>query len=124
VPQPEGRWTFKVTATDDRSVTTTAERTFSLDKTLGSLTVSPNSSHGRTVHFLLSRKADIVVAVERRNGIALTTFHLPHLTAGAHSFVWRRQIGGARAPKGRYLMRVDATSAIGTSSLVAAFSLK
>ena len=124
VPQPEGAWTFSVSATDDRSVTTAAERTFSLDDTLGSLTVSANSSRGETAHFVLSRQADIVVSVERRNGISLVSFHRPGLAAGAHNLVWRGRIGSHRAPKGRYLMRVDATSAIGTSSLVAPFSLK
>ena len=36
---PEGAWTFAVTATDDRNVTTSAQRTFSLDDTLSSLAV-------------------------------------------------------------------------------------
>jgi hypothetical protein len=124
VPQPEGAWTFTVTATDDRSVTTTAQRMFSLDKTLGSLKLRRNNSHGRTVHFVLSRDAHVVVTLERRNGIALTTVVRSQLAAGTWDFIWRRRIGAARAPKGRYLMRVDATSTIGTSSLVAAFSLE
>jgi hypothetical protein len=124
VRQPEGAWTFTVTATDDRSVTTTAQRTFSLDDTLGSLRLSANSAHGETASFVLSRQADVVVAIERRNGIALASFRRPHLAAGAHKYVWRRRIGRARAKKGRYLMRIDATSTIGTSSLVARFALK
>jgi len=124
VPQPEGAWTFSVSATDDRNVQTTAERSFSLDNTLGSLTVSPNSSGGETAHFVLSRQADVVVRVERRNGFPVATFRLPHLTAGAHRVPWNGKIGKQRVPAGRYLMRVDATSTIGTSSLVAPFSLK
>jgi flagellar hook assembly protein FlgD len=116
VPQPEGAWTFTVTATDDRHVTTTATRTFSLDNTLGALTVS--SGRVPTAHFVLSRQADVVVRVERRNGIAVAAVHLPHLPAGGHRMQWR----GKKA--GRYLMRVDATSIIGTSSLVAPFTLK
>ncbi len=36
-PAPEGTWTFTVTGTDDRKVTTTAQRAFSLDDTLSSL---------------------------------------------------------------------------------------
>ena len=122
VPQPEGAWTFTVTATDDRSVTTTAQRTFSLDDTLGSLTVSAGVRRA-TAQFVLSRSADVVVRVERRNGVAVAVFHLPQLVAGAHRVRWNRRIGVGRAPKGRYLMRVDATSTIGTSSLVASFTL-
>jgi flagellar hook assembly protein FlgD len=124
VPQPEGAWTFTVTAIDDRSVTTTAQRTFSLDDTLGSLTVGATGSRGETAHFVLSRQADVTVAVERRNGIAVASFNLPGLAAGAYNFVWRGRIGANRAPKGRYLMRVDATSTIGTSALVTPFSLR
>jgi hypothetical protein len=116
VPQPEGAWTFSVSATDDRSVTTAAERTFSLDKTLGSLTVS--SGRVPTAHFVLSRQADVIARVEHRNGVTVATLRLPHLAAGGHRMQWR----GKKA--GRYLMRVGATSPIGTSSLVAPFSLK
>ena len=38
-PAPEGKWTFNVQGTDDRDVTTSAQRTFSLDDTLSSLAV-------------------------------------------------------------------------------------
>ena len=117
VPQPEGAWTFAVTATDDRAVTTTAERTFSLDDTLGSLTVG-GTRRGEVANFVLSRPADVVVSVERRNGTAVATFHLPHLVAGAHQALWKGKTAG------KYLMRVDATSTIGTSSLVAPFVFK
>ncbi|MDX6481320.1 MAG: hypothetical protein QOG85_1830 [Gaiellaceae bacterium] len=118
VPQPEAAWTFSVTATDDRAIETTAERTFSLDKTLGSLTVFSNSSGGETARFVLSRQADVVVRVLRPNGYAVATFHLPHLAPGPHRVPWK----GTTA--GKYVMRVDATSTIGTSSLVAPFVLK
>jgi hypothetical protein len=42
-PAPEGQWTFTVTATDDRMLTTTAQRTFALDDTLSSLAVTTGS---------------------------------------------------------------------------------
>ncbi len=124
VAQPEGPWMLSVSATDDRSVTTKAERAFSLDKTLGSLAVGRNRHRGETARFLLSRKADVVVAIERRSGIAFASFRLRHLAAGSHSFAWRGRLGSHRAPAGGYLMSVTATSMIGTSSLVAPFTLK
>ncbi len=125
VPQPEGAWTFSVSATDDRSVTTTAQRSFSLDDTLGSLTVAAGGRSGSpTASFVLSRQADVVVRVERRNGIAVAVLHLPQLAAGPHRVVWNRRIRSRRAPAGRYLMRVEATSTVGTSALVAPFTLK
>ncbi len=117
VPQPEGAWTFTVTATDDRAVTTTAQRTFSLDDTLGSLTVG-DTRRGEVANFVLSRQAGVVVSVERRNGLAVATFHLPHLAAGTHRVLWKKKTAG------KYLLRVDATSTIGTSSLVVPFSVR
>jgi hypothetical protein len=108
--QPEGAWTFSVTATDDRAIQTTAERTFSLDKTLGSLTVAK-----ATARFFLTREADVVVRMERPNGIAVATYPLPHLAAGVRRVTWTHPRAG------HYLMRVDATSTIGTSSLAVPF---
>ncbi len=120
---PEGGWTFTVTASDDRNVTTTAQRAFSLDDTLGSLTLTRGSRGYPTANFLLARQADVVVRVERRNGIAVATFRLPKQAAGAHRVAWKGKIAGRRAPAGRYQMHVQATSSVGTSSLVAGFSL-
>ncbi len=118
---PEGAWTFSVTATDDRTVTTTAQRTFSLDVTLGSLTVG-SDRNGATADFVLTRQANVVVTVEPSNGIAVATFRLAHVAPGTRSVRWKGRIGSRRAPAGRYLMRVEATSTIGTSALVAPFS--
>ena len=122
VPQQEGAWTFTVTATDDRTVATAAERTFALDDTLGSLTVA-RSRLGEAAHFVLSRQANVVVRIERTNGI-VAIYHLNGLAPGSHEFTWKGGIGAKRAPKGHYLLEVDATSSIGTSSLVAPFLLK
>jgi flagellar hook assembly protein FlgD len=120
---PEGAWTFQVSATDDRSVTTTAQRTFSLDDTLGSLKAVRGSRGYPVASFVLARQADVVVRVERPNGIAVAVFRLPKLSPGAHRVGWKGKIAGRRAPGGRYQMRVQATSSVGTSSLVAPFSL-
>src|SRR6185503_5302151 len=40
---PEGTWRWTVSATDDRGVASSAERQFSLDRTLGGLRVAPQS---------------------------------------------------------------------------------
>ena len=123
VPQPEGAWTFSVTATDDRAVTATAQRTFSLDNTLGSLTVG-HTRRGEVAHFVLSRQANVVVRIERTNGMTVATARLKSLAAGPHTFTWSGRIGPSREKKGRYFMQVDATSSIGTSSLVQPFTLR
>lgn len=120
----EGAWTFAVTATDDRGVTTSAQRTFSLDDTLSSLGVRTGSRGLPTATFQLTRTATVVVRIERPNGVAVATLRLGSRAAGTQHVTWRGLIGGSRAPRGRYMAAVSATSSIGTSSLAAPFSFR
>jgi hypothetical protein len=121
---PEGAWTFTVTATDDRNVTTTAQRAFSLDDTLGSLSARVTRSGSLAALYKLTRRAGVVATVERRNGVPLATLSSAQLGPGLHRVTWKGRIGGSRAPAGRYRLRVQATSSIGVSSLVVPISLK
>jgi hypothetical protein len=120
---PEGGWTFTITATDDRGVRTTAQQTFSLDDTLGSLAVTPGPGGYATVTFDLTRSADVVVLIERPNGVSVKTLRKATLGAGSYAAIWKGRIGGRQAPGGNYQVEVLATSSVGTSSLVAPFSL-
>ena len=121
---PEGSWTFGVTATDDRNVTTSAQRTFSLDDTLSSLKVTSARRGQATATFELARTATVVVRIERPNGIPVAGFRLKSLAPGMQRITWRGRIGRQNAPGGRYKVEVDATSSVGTSSLVALFSFR
>jgi hypothetical protein len=123
-PAPEGAWTFAVTATDDRKITTSAQRTFSLDDTLSSLSVKSASRGQATATFQLTRKADVVVRIERPNGIPVASFRLASRPPGAQRVTWRGRIGGRNAPGGRYRADIEATSSVGTSSLAALFSFR
>lgn len=123
-PAPEGAWTFAVTATDDRKITTSAQRTFSLDDTLSSLTVKSASRGQATATFQLTRKADVVVRIERANGIPVASFRLASRPPGVQRVTWRGRIGRRSAPRGRYRADVEATSSVGTSSLAALFSFR
>jgi flagellar hook assembly protein FlgD len=123
-PAREGSWTFAVAATDDRNVATTASRTFSLDDTLSSLAVTVGSGGLPTATFQLSRAADVVVRVERPNGLPVATLLSGSLAAGPQHATWRGSISGRRAPKGRYRVDVAATSSVGRSSLAALFSFR
>jgi len=117
----EGQWTFAVTATDDRNVTTTAQRTFSLDDTLSSLAVTTGSRGLPTATFQLTRAANVVVRIERPNGVQVASLRSGLRTAGPQHVTWRGQIGKRRAAGGRYRVEVVATSSVGTSSLAALF---
>jgi flagellar hook assembly protein FlgD len=121
-PAPEGGWTFGVTATDDRNVTTSAQRTFSLDDTLASLAVKTGSRGLPTATFQLARPATVAVRIERANGLTVATLRQGSLPAGPQHATWRGRLGHSTAPRGRYRMNVVATSSVGTSSLAAPFS--
>jgi flagellar hook assembly protein FlgD len=123
-PAPEGAWTFTVTATDDRGVTTTAQRPFSLDDTLGSLVLSSGPGRRPVVTFNLTRPARVVVQVERRNGVAVAKLFSGQLAPGHERLVWNGRIRGQPAPAGRYQVDVRATSVVGRSSLFATFSFR
>lgn len=121
-PAPEGPWTFAVTATDDRKVTTTAQQTFSLDNTLSSLAVTSGSRPAAT--FQLMRSANVVVRIERLNGVPVASLGSGERAAGTQHVTWRGRIGKRQAQRGRYRVEVVATSSVGTSSLAAQFSLR
>ncbi len=123
-PAPEGTWTFSVTGTDDRTITTSAQRTFSLDDTLSSLAVRTGANGLPTATFRLTRPATVVVQVQRPNGVPVATLRSGQQPAGPEQAAWRGRIGGRRASGGRYQVAVQAKSSVGTSSLVAPFSLR
>ncbi|HEX3453336.1 MAG TPA: phosphodiester glycosidase family protein, partial [Gaiellaceae bacterium] len=119
---PEGKWTFTVSGTDDRSITTTATRTFSLDDTLSSLAVQSGSG-SPTASFDLTRAATVLVQVERLTGVPVATVRSGKLPVGVERLTWNgKTTGGRNAPSGRYEVAVQTTSTVGTSTLVAPFS--
>jgi hypothetical protein len=104
----EGDWTFAVS---DGS--TTAQRTFSVNDTLGSLVLS-----GTSIAFQLSRPADVAVTVEKANGVTVATVLAKKLQAGAQQVTW------SGTPRSGYRVRVVATNSIGTVAETAQFGSK
>jgi flagellar hook assembly protein FlgD len=123
-PAPEGKWTFTVTGTDGQKITTSAQRTFSLDDTLSSLAVTTGSHGLPTATFQLTRAATVVVQIQRPNGVPVATLRSGQRPAGPEHVTWRGRIAGRWAPGGRYQVAVQAQSSVGTSSLAAPFSLR
>ncbi len=121
-PAPEGKWTFSVQGTDDRDVTSSAQRTFSLDDTLSSLAVRTGRQGLPTATFELTRAATVLVQVRRSNGVPVATLRSGPRAAGPEHVTWRGRIDRHRAPNGRYQVAVQAKSSVGTSSLAAPFS--
>jgi hypothetical protein len=122
-PAAEGKWTFTVTGTDDRTVTTTAERAFALDDTLSSLALATDRHGLPTATFQLTRAATVLVQIQRPNGVGVATLRSGQQAAGPEHVSWRGRIGRHRASGGRYQLVVQAMSSVGASSLAAPFSL-
>jgi hypothetical protein len=112
-PAPEGRYRFSVAATDDLGRSSTSDRAFTLDKTLGFVRVARNA---RAVSFKLARPARIRVTVETLGGLVLRTIGGGLRAAGTVTARWNGRDGkGRRVPRGRYVVRVAAASPLGLS---------
>jgi hypothetical protein len=107
----EGTWHFSVTATDDLGHTTTADRQFAVNQTLGFLQVTPKGA-GATATFQLAHTASVTVTVEKANGIVLATLLSKKLDPGPQSVAWSGPAGSG------YRVRVVATNAIGKATLL------
>ena len=72
--------------------------------------------------FQLARPAQLLVQVERLTGVPVAVLLSGRRAAGTQHVTWRGRSGGRRASSGRYVVTVQATSSVGTSSLTAPFS--
>jgi hypothetical protein len=86
--QPEGAWTFRVTADDDLGRRSVADRQFALNNTLGFLSTR---SRGRRVvaNFRLARPARVASRVETPGGAIIRTLPSRTLPAGNATISWR-----------------------------------
>ena len=106
----EGSWRFAVSATDDLGRTTTADRSFALNDTLGGLQVAPSSA-GLTATFALAHPATVTVTLEKPNGIVVATLLSKKLDAGTQTVPYSGRISG-------YRVRVVAANSIGKATLL------
>jgi len=119
---PEGRYRWSVTATDDLGRTSTADRPFALDDTVGFVSVGRNA---RTVAFTLARDAAIRVAVEDRYGDIQRTIASGRRVAGRVTVPWNGRDGRRKLVRsGSYVVHVAATSEVGLSELRVAVRIR
>ena len=125
-PGPEGTWRFVVDATDDLGRASTAERSFSLNTTLGALSVRSMRRKGTLrASFTLARPAQVRATVLTAAGATVRGLPARQRTAGTQSIAWNgRTAYGSRVRVGRYQLRVIATNEIGTVSLTAPFVVR
>ena len=125
----EGSWKLSLTAVDDHGATSTAERQFALNNTLGALQASPADAQLRprargvvAATFDLAHPARVTVTVETRGGIVIATVLDEQLQPGPQKVLWNgRTWTGALAFTGAYQLHVVASNSIGTVALTAPF---
>ena len=122
---PEGVWRFVVDSTDDLGRASQAERSFSLNNTLASLTVG-SVRRGGTVRgsVTLGRAAQVRVTILSASGSTVRALPARSLAAGPQTVTWNgRSAYGSLVRAGRYQLRVTAQNAVGTVSLTAPFTI-
>jgi flagellar hook assembly protein FlgD len=130
-PEVEGAWKFTVTAVDDQGKTTSADRQFSVNDTLGSLQATPAAAHlqaagtALTTAFQLAHPATVTVTIETRTGIVIATLLDEKLQPGPQQVLWDgRTWTGSLAFTGAYQVHVTAENSIGEVSLSAPFTAR
>jgi hypothetical protein len=125
----EGTWRWTIASTDDLGAASTAERTFSIDRTLGPLRVSPAvlpvKKHGGTltVSTDLARAATLTLQIETPAGVVVAT-ETARGAAGPATIGWDGLAAGAPVRSGRYVAHVFAKSAVGTADLQVPFTIR
>src|SRR5438093_3788620 len=114
--QPEGTWTFRVAADDDLARHSSADRQFSLNRTLGFL-AAPAVGRKVLASFKLARPARVVARIETSGGALVRTLPARSLPAGDATLSWRGR-------SGRYLFSITATNEVGSVELTAPFRLR
>jgi hypothetical protein len=131
-PDAEGRWRLTVNATDFEGKPSTAERSFSLNNTLGYISVTPlRATVGRTrggrvtIGFQLTRPAKVTVAITSKTGQLLRVVRNARAPAGRVVALWNGKYpNGKTVFSGRYVARVTAVSSAGKSELARAFTVR
>jgi hypothetical protein len=130
-PEPEGNWRLSVTATDDLGRASTADRVFSLNRTLGALGVAPRLFRVRPqgpamrATFTLARAATVLARVETASGAVIANVARVRLPAGTRTLRWHGRVGRkALVHTGRYVLRVVATNSVGRMDLTRPFTVR
>jgi flagellar hook assembly protein FlgD len=130
--EPEGRWRLTVNATDSTGRSSTAERRFSLNNTLGYITVQPLRAvvHRRrggrvTIGFQLTRPARVSITITSKTGQLLRVVRNAQAGAGRVAAIWDGKYpNGKPVFSGTYVAKVTATSSAGRADLARSFRVR
>lgn len=130
VPEPEGSWRWSVTGVDDQGQTSTATRTFWLNRTLASLRVAPailragGKGASLRASFTLARPALVTASVETVSGAVYAVVARKALQAGTQTIAWNGRAGATLVHNGRYVLRISAANDAGRADLRAPFTVR
>ncbi len=129
-PEVEGGWSLSVSAVDSAGATSSAERSFAVNNTLGALR-APGlyrlAQAGPPLRFgyTLTRPAEVAATVETGAGAVVRSFGRASMQAGTAGVGWDGRDGrGALAHTGRYVVRVVAVNALGRTELTTPFLIR
>jgi hypothetical protein len=131
-PEPEGRWRFVVSALDVEGRSSTADRAFMLNNTLGFLSVQPTRAFVTrrrgariAIRFQLTRAARVTVAITAKTGQLLRVVRNAQAPAGQVVALWNgRYPNGKVVFSGNYVAKVTAVSSAGTVELARSFAVR
>jgi hypothetical protein len=130
--EPEGRWRWDVTAVDSDGRRSTAARSFSLNNTLGFISVRPTLMRvtrrrgGRLlIGFQLTRPARVSVTINSKTGQLLRVVRNANAPAGRVEVLWNgRYPNGRTVFSGNYVVKVVATNRVGRVELARSFRVR
>lgn len=130
-PEPEGLWHWSITASDDLGRSSSAERTFQLNNTLGFLSLEPSPLRLRargselTIQVRLARPAKTTVSVYSAAGTIIRTVLKKTAPAGSLTVRWDgRNRYGQLVRSGRYQVRARTSTAAGPAELSRSFQVQ
>jgi hypothetical protein len=129
---PLGRWRWVVSATDDQGRTSSVERAFWLNDTLGFMRVAPRSVRLRpktrtavVARFKLAAPARVTPSIWTKSGILIRRLPAQNLAAGTRAIAWNGRFqNGRQVYRGTYVFKVFAQNAFGPVDLNQTFVVR
>lgn len=133
-PAPEGRWTWKVSATDDQGQASTASRTLTFNTTLQGIAVKPRllrlppkGGPRLSVAYQLKYPANAALRIETPLGTIVRTIYFRNVQSGSRLFVWNGRMGTKRRPlvhTGRYVAHLIVKNRYGKAEAAKPFVVR
>ena len=122
---PLGRWRWVVSAQDDQGRTSSVERSFWLNDTLGFMSVAPRSVRLRpktrtavVARFKLAAPARVTPSIWTPKGILIRRLPAQNLAAGTRAIAWNGRFqNGRQVYRGTYVFKVFAQNSFGPVDL-------